>query len=177
MAFRPWCQQRAFTLIEIMIVVSILAIVLGISIPAINNQKKHAPMVQTVRELKEVFSHARARAIFDGKTKQVVFRPYEGTFALSGGGDDSNAPRLHKKSGLSGTINERVRLEMLEINLTDFRDQELAVVNFYPNGTCDETLVVLRSERGEQMGVTLETTTGLSTVLDEDALRKLAYGR
>jgi prepilin-type N-terminal cleavage/methylation domain-containing protein len=154
----------AFTLIEIMVVVAILGIVLATSIPAINSIRKRAPMVQTVKELREVFSNARARAIFDGSTKQVVFRPFDRTFALSGAGGDGGGGGKPKGAGLSGTFDDRLSVEMLDVNLMEFKDQELAVVNFYPNGTCDELTIVLRSDQNEWRKLTLEVTTALSTV-------------
>lgn len=166
-AFRPVLREaRAFTLIEIMVVVSILAIVMAISIPAWNQAAKRAPMIQTVRELREVCSHARARAIFSGSTTRVVFRPFDRSFTLSGGGGNAHVPGRTKGSGTSGTFRESLSLEMLDINLMEFRDQELAVVNFYPNGTSDELTIVLRSEENEWRKITLEVTTALMTVGD-----------
>jgi prepilin-type N-terminal cleavage/methylation domain-containing protein len=158
---------RAFTMVEIMVVVAILGIVMAISLPAVIRDRKHAPMIQTIKDIREVCSHARARAIFSGKTTQVVFRPYDRTFALSGGEGGGTVPGFKKKgkgSGTSGTIHERLTLEMLDINLMEFKDQPLAVVNFYPNGTCDELTIVLRSDENEWRKITLEVTTGLSTV-------------
>jgi len=157
------CASRAFTLIEIMIVVAILGIVMAISLPSINQVRKHAPMVQTVKALREVCSHARARAIFSGRTTQVVFRPYDRTFAISGGGSGGVSKRS-KGSGTSGTFHDRLIVEMLDINLMEFKDQELAIVNFYPNGTCDELTIVLRSDENEWKKLSLEVTTGLATV-------------
>jgi len=170
--FRPDCHRqaasapgmRAFTLVEVMIVVAILGIVLATGIPVINSVRKQAPMVQTIKELREVFSNARARAIFDGHVKQVVFRPYDRTFALSGGGGGAGQPGKSKGSGLAGTIDDHLSLEMLDINLMEFKDQELAVVNFYPNGTCDELTIVLRSDENEWRKLSLEVTTALASV-------------
>ncbi len=154
----------AFTLIEIMVVVSIIGIVLTISIPAISRGRDLAPMVQTVNEIREVCSLARARAVFSGSTVQVVFRPYDGTFALAGAGGTSDGARSGKRSTTSGTIHERLTVEMLDINLMEFKDQPLAVVNFYPNGTCDELTIVLRSDGNEWRKISLEVTTALASV-------------
>jgi type II secretory pathway pseudopilin PulG len=148
-----------------MVVVSILGIVLAVGIPSINHQRKAAPMIQTVKAIREVCSHARARAIFSGGTTQVVFRPGERTFAISGGSGAGEPPKQGGKgSGTSGTFHERLSIEMLDVNLMEFKDQPLAVVNFYPNGTSDELTIVLRSDENEWRKITLEVTTGLATV-------------
>jgi prepilin-type N-terminal cleavage/methylation domain-containing protein len=168
--------QRGFTLIEIMIVVAILGIILGISLPAIHKQRKTAPMTQTVKSLREVSSHARARAIFSGQRVQMVFRPYERTFSLSGGGGAS-LPKGGAGKEVSGEIHDDVRVEMLDINLMDFRDQELAVVNFHPNGTCDELIIILASPDTRRRTLIWEVTTGLSRVLSEEEEQAFVYGR
>ncbi len=38
------------------------------------------------------------------------------------------------------------------------------MVNFYPNGTCDELTIILRSDQNEWRKLSLEVTTALSTV-------------
>lgn len=153
-----------FTLIEVMIVVAILGVTMAVSLPAINNLRKHAPMTQTLKELREVCSHARARAIFNGNMTQVAFRPQEGTFSIGGGGGARQGAKAGKASTTSGTIHESLSLEMLDINLMEFKDEPLAVVNFYPNGTCDELTIILHSEENEWRKLSLEVTTGLTTV-------------
>ncbi|MCU0770605.1 MAG: prepilin-type N-terminal cleavage/methylation domain-containing protein [Verrucomicrobia bacterium] len=156
--------EGAFTLIEVMVVVAILGVILAISIPAIHRAKDQAPLIQTVKEIQKVCSLARARAIFSGATAQVVFRPYERTFALAGGSLGESGFKAGQPSTTSGIIHENLAVEMLDVNLMEFKDQDLAVVNFYPNGTCDELTIVLRSDRNEWRKISLEATTGLATV-------------
>ena len=50
---------------------------------------------------------------------------------------------------------------MLDVNLMDQMEAPEARVRFFPNGTCDEFTLVLRSEKGEMRKITLESTTGL----------------
>jgi hypothetical protein len=67
---------------------------------------------------------------------------------------------------------------MLDINKWkhDFRDDELARVRFFPNGTSDELTLILSSDHGEQRGIVLEVTTGLASVLSEADLQNLRNG-
>lgn len=155
-----------------MVVVGILGVIMASSIPAIHRGMKKAPMRDAVKGIKEACSHARARAILSGSPTQVVFHPREGIFSVAGG---TGKPKTQGGSGLSGELDESVVIELLDINLMEFRDEEVARVNFNPNGTCDEFLIILKSDEGEQKGIVLEITTGLSSVLNEDALRRLAY--
>ena len=53
---------------------------------------------------------------------------------------------------------------MLDINLWEYKDSEVARVRFYPNGRCDEMTLVLRSSKGEWKKISLEVTTGLASI-------------
>jgi hypothetical protein len=105
-----------------------------------------------------VFANARAQAIIQGKTVKVVFRPQEGTFAVEGGGAGG--------VGTSGVIEDSLGIEMLDVNLIEFRDADSAAVRFFQNGTTDEFTLILHSDRNEWRKLSLESTTGLVTVGD-----------
>ena len=78
---------------------------------------------------------------------------------------------------MSGKFDDRVQLQMLDINLSEYRDAEEAHVHFYPNGSCDELTIILQDDHGEQRGVTLEITTSLASILNLEDLQKLRGGR
>lgn len=54
-------------------------------------------------------------------------------------------------------------VDMLDVNLTEYKDSDEARVRFYPNGTSDELTVILHNEKGEYFKIALEATTGLPT--------------
>jgi hypothetical protein len=143
------------------------------------------PMRKALTEVEEVLSHARARAIMSGSMAEVVFHPQEKRFEVSGGGRgvESVNPAAGAMSagdvagsGLSGQFSDEIAIDMLDINLFEYNDKEEAHVRFYPNGTCDEMTMILRDSSG-QKGVTLEITTGLATILNEQDLQNLRNGR
>jgi type II secretory pathway pseudopilin PulG len=168
----------AWTLIEIMIVVGILGIVMTMSIPAFSQLRRKADLRQAVADVVEVCSTARARAILGGRPVELWIRPQEKLFWVAGGvgdgaaaeesgaGPDPRSPlnRLEERSGLSARLPESIALEMVDVNFVEFKDAELARVRFFPNGTCDELTLVVRSERNEYRKITLEVTTALARV-------------
>ena len=81
--------------------------------------------------------------------------------------------------GLAQTaqIDQGTVIEMLDVNLTECKDDEIVRVQFHSEGTCDEMLMILRSDRGEQRGILLETTTGLVSILSAADLQNLRNGR
>jgi hypothetical protein len=85
------------------------------------------------------------------------------------GGDETapkheSAPSLDPNSGLTGQFSEAIFIEMLDVNLTEHKDDEEVRVRFYPNGTCDELTLILRSDKNEWRKISLEVTTALASV-------------
>ncbi len=184
-------SRLGFTLIEIMIVVSIMAIAMTMSVPIVYKTWHKAPLRKAVTDVVEVFSNARARAILQGQMTEVVFHPRDGFIGLgaspapktSGSGASANnlapdgtpdnspgngpaivAPR--SGSGLTAQLSDRVIIETLDINMAgiEYNDAEYARVRFYPNGTSDEMRMILFDGR-DRVGIELEITTGLANVV------------
>jgi prepilin-type N-terminal cleavage/methylation domain-containing protein len=159
-----------FTLIEIMIVVGILGLVAMWGLPAIYRVSTQETIREAVNDIVEVCSHARAHAILQGRTVELVFRPQERRVSLAGAGPGADASGPSLLGGLPGATRtsaqwpDRVMLEMLDINFVEYKDAEEARVRFFPNGTCDELTIILRSERNEYRKISLEVTTGLAEV-------------
>jgi prepilin-type N-terminal cleavage/methylation domain-containing protein len=177
---RPCARRTGFTLIEIMIVVGIMGIVMTMSMPMVYKLWHKAPMIKAVRDVSEVLSRARAQAIMQNSVAQVTFHPRERTMEVSGAAgpslpspsqsqyDDLGAiaatPPPAPHSGLSATIDSSISIEMLDVNLTEYKDADIARARFFPNGTCDELTIILHSDQGEWYKIALEITTGLATV-------------
>jgi prepilin-type N-terminal cleavage/methylation domain-containing protein len=136
--------RRAFTLIEMMIVVAIIGLVAAMGVPSILQALRKDGMRKAVSDVKEVLGNARARAIFSGKTTEVIFHPVE--------------KRLE-----SVALPDGVDIAMLDINLLDFGASDEARVRFFSNGTCDELTLVLHSG-DEWQKITLEFSTALASV-------------
>jgi prepilin-type N-terminal cleavage/methylation domain-containing protein len=171
----------AFTLLEIMIVVGIIGVVMTMGVPLVYKAWHKAPMTKAVSGIVEVCSHARALAIMQGREVDVIFHPREGrlevgaspvvaaphpgspTPAVSAPPTLSVAP---SGAGLSTRLPEKVLIELMDINKLphEFRDDDVARVRFFPNGTCDELTLVLVSDQNERREITLEVTTALANV-------------
>jgi prepilin-type N-terminal cleavage/methylation domain-containing protein len=189
--------QGAFTLIEVMVVVAIMAVIMGMGMPMTVRALRKEPMRKAITDIVEVCSNARARAILQGKEVDLIFHPLHGSLEIGAApvstfshtAESTRGPAAARTptppaaavvaapgSGLSAQLGEDVVIEMLDINhLGEFREAEEARVRFYPNGTCDEMTLIIRIGQ-DQKGIVLEITTGLTTVLDQDALWKLRSG-
>jgi hypothetical protein len=122
----------------------------------------------------EVCGKARALAILRGSPVDVIFHPRERRMevgsapaqAAEAGGPAiaAEGPTLAPGAGQSAQIPEDMMIEMLDINLSEYRESEWARVRFFPNGTSDEMTLVLHSSKNEWKKITLEVTTGLASV-------------
>jgi prepilin-type N-terminal cleavage/methylation domain-containing protein len=164
-----------FTLIELMIVIAIMAIVMTMSIPLLYKATHREALNKAVRDMVEVCSQARAMAILHGKMTELVFHPREGRCEVAGLAkpvsqphdqqlEFQDSPPPEPNSGLSAQISDKLAIEMLDVNLIEYKDAEYTRVRFFPNGTCDEFTLILHSDRGEWIKIWLEITTGMVNV-------------
>ena len=176
-------RPRAFTLIEIMIVVAIMGVVMAMSVPIVYKVWRKAPMREAVKDIVEVCSHARARAIMSGTMTEVILHPKENRLEVAGAG---GAPRpageegataefsavASSGSGLAAQLSDRIIIETLDINMSgiEFNDMDVAKIRFIPNGISDEMRMILFDGR-DRIGIELEITTGLANVVN-DPLRE-----
>ena len=175
---RRHASLRAFTLIEIMMVVAIIGLMMTIGVPAILRTTRQEPMRKAVNDVMEICSHARAQAVLQGVTTMVVFHPQSRQVAIAGvetanladNSAQSVVPTSGSKPSTSGASSlnstqfaDSITIDMLDINLLEYKDADEARVRFFPNGTSDEMTLVLHS--GDQyLKITLEVTTGLASV-------------
>jgi prepilin-type N-terminal cleavage/methylation domain-containing protein len=160
----PTARRRSltgFTLIEVMLVIGIMGLLVGMSAPSFIRAQHREPMRRALTGVMEACVAARAQAILQGKTVAVVFHPLDGSFSVEGG-----AAGLQPGSVTSGQFGDAIGIEMLDVNLMEFREADVARVRFFPNGTCDEFTLVLHSDRNEWRKLSVESTTGIVSIGD-----------
>ena len=165
-----------FSLIEIMIVVSILAIVLATSVPSMLRSLEKEGLRKAQADLVEACSHARAQAILNGVPMELVIRAEGNQVSVEplriGPGtkseaefQSSEAPVLPKTApkNFSARMGEEIGIRLLAVNFKDQMESSEARVRFFPNGTCDEFTILFFSPQGERK-LSLDVITGLADV-------------
>jgi len=147
-------RLRAFTLIEIMIVVSIMGIILLMGVPSFTRMYHKEGMRKAVSDMLEACKEARGQAILKGDTAELVIHPLDATFEVPGGGFP-----LTK-------LPDNVAIQFMGVNFIELQEADLAIARFFPNGTSDEFVVLLRDDAGAMRKITLEVVTGIADVED-----------
>jgi prepilin-type N-terminal cleavage/methylation domain-containing protein len=179
---------RAFTLLELVVVVAIMGIILMMGTLALKAALRRDPMTQAVVDFTTAcqgsMGHpgARSLAILRGQTMELRIYPQERRIEVdavnSGNGaaatapadsgepaaDGTPAPKPAAGTPFSAQISDRVSFHLLEVNFTDCRNADYTTVRFYPNGTSDEFTVILLSDDGEARQITLDSVTALPQV-------------
>lgn len=170
--------RAGFTLIEIMVAIGIIAIIMAIGIPSIYRQMHKDSIRQAVADVMEACNQARGRAVLDGVVAELKIRPADRTITVVAGSAPGNSTGSsaidtteaaeHRGGGatiFSATISDHILIEFIGVNLIpDLQLADEVSCLFYPNGTSDELVVLLRSDLGEVRQITTEVVTGIPDV-------------
>ncbi len=141
-----------FTLIEIMVVVAIIGLVCAMGMPSIIKALQKDGMRKAVSDFSEVCKDARGFAIVHKQKTAVIIHPAKDSFSVDGAAEDKTLP-------------DGIKFAMLDIFRQDYLESDWAKIFFYPDGTCDETVVVFLGH-GDSEKITLDYATGTPIVSD-----------
>ena len=169
-------MKRAFTLVEIMVVVAVMGLLIGISIPAFRKIMNKAPLEQGISDVETLCRQARAEAIVKQRAMDVVLNETEETVALTTAARVINAPdpftgliiKITEETQLIDQVFLQVDLQIIAPEADEFTVDEIRI-RFYPNGT-SETLELRVVGAGEAYRLTLDPVTGRTAVINEEEL-------
>jgi Tfp pilus assembly protein FimT len=149
-----------------MITLGIIGIVAALGVPTLVRIFHKEALRQATSDFIEVAANARALAIQRGAVAELTINVEGRSVSMGGGGGgggEASAPAATRDRS-SAQWPDTVKLEGLGINFIDFTEHPQATVRFFPNGTCDELIVILSNDQGECRMITWEVTTGLASV-------------
>lgn len=179
---------RAFTLLEVMIVIGMAVLVMAISIPFVQRTIRRDAIYTAVKVVEDACRNARALAIINNSTTELVIQPADRHFSVRPGATRSARPRrpasnlgdepvddsvprrrVSNYAGqapppFSATLDGDVTIQLLSVNFAEHSGDTEAKVHFHPNGTTDEFTIVLRIGATAVRQVTLDIVTGHPTL-------------
>lgn len=167
---------RGFTLIELMIVISIVAIIVAMGVPSFVRGLRKEGLRKAVSDVVEGCSQARALAILQGQPTELVIRAEDGQLLVrqlqSRPGEIIPGPLRTGQTGAAASsavsnyranLPDEIAVKQLDVNFKDHMEFPEARVRFFPNGTCDEFTIILSSLAEERL-VSLDVVTALAGV-------------
>lgn len=166
-------MKRAFTLVELMVVVAVLGVILGISIPAFRALLKKAPLEQAIHDVEGMCHQARSDAIINKRMMVLVLNDAEDTLTLQSAA--RTVMGVDAETGLETNVVEQGEsLEYVklgaDLQIIEPVDEEFVgrlEIRFYPNGTAEP--VDLRVTDGDGSYIlSLDPVIGQPTVVNEE---------
>jgi prepilin-type N-terminal cleavage/methylation domain-containing protein len=147
--------MRAFTLIEIMVVVAIMGIILAAGIPSLYGFFHKTGVRKTMSDIEDTVRSVRQKAIMTGTNAVLVIHPRDGTLEIADG-----AANGYSGWAQSAKI-EGTKLQALKVRNghDDLSQNDEVDVNFYANGTCDEMIMIFLSDSRDFKGIKLDIMT------------------
>lgn len=176
-AFRP-TYSRAFTLVELMVVVALIAIMTAMIIPEMRGTYEDALLRSTSRELIEAFNLAHSRAVSFNRAHVVRVQPGTGEYRIEKRvrvqGEEESVP-LNDVIGSEGKLDSRIKVEFrspAEFSSEEPSESEAKTdafdpsITFFPDGTADAKEVLLQDRQGFRLLLRVNPTTSRVRIMD-----------
>ncbi len=128
-------EEKGFTLIEMLLVVLVLAIIAGISIPNFKGTYSGMQLKNEVDQLTYLMRYAQSRAVIKNAPMQVVFISNNRQYRLLQKKEDE-FEKFSSRMGRLYSVSDK-------ISITAQKDH----INFYPDGSIDKERVDVCSDK------------------------------
>jgi type II secretion system protein H len=179
-------HSGAFTLIELMVVVTIIGILTALIIPEMKGSYQDALLRSTSRDLIDVFDLAYSRAVSLNQVRRVQLNEKTGRFLVEkqvlDGGQEKFIPV--DETGGAGEVNSKITLAFQRADETPDAEADQsamkgalgeapdlgASITFYPDGTADPGVIELTDRDGFRLALKINPITARVQV--EELARK-----
>jgi len=188
--------RKGFTLIELMVVMTILVMLAALTAPAFVRQYHEAKLRAAARDIVSLMQYARSQAVVEGTTyrlnvggdrlwvsyydteteqdpnrrdaTQPAFVPDESVLGASRALPEGIVIRELQLGDESLAQLSDEALETLDSQRSQLNEEGTPYISFTPSGTTDGARILLENEYESRLVVTLDAITGRTQVLEED---------
>jgi prepilin-type N-terminal cleavage/methylation domain-containing protein len=159
---------RGFTLIELLTVIVILGIILAAFLPLSMKSFRSLQLIDASRSITSLMRYIQNKAILERKTYSLDFNVKDSSYSVSVEADGVFEEFKQIKTSLLSkkSLGQNLKIDSLVIKQEDFLDKEKSSIYFYPDGSADESRLILSNASGEK--IIIETSlTGKINVVNE----------
>ncbi|MDK2971032.1 MAG: type fimbrial biosis protein FimU [Candidatus Sumerlaeota bacterium] len=169
MTCRMRTRSAGFTMIELLFVITIMAVLLVITLPRMTGAGSRTALETTSRDLARLCEYARQSAITSNRVVVIVFEPEERKWWLDLNPEFTDDLKYEQKRRRRGeTVNEfeEPRVLPMKVEFKEFLldgetvDDRQIVASFYPNGSASGLTVLLTNDKERVMTMEIERATG-----------------
>lgn len=165
-------KLRAFTLVELMVVLVVIGIVGGAMVAEMGGTFEDALLRETARKIIDACDSANSRAVATGRSHALTFDSRDGKFA-------SRSKATPETIANSGEFDTRIAVDIREPASDEEEDEsegQLAVererisraevINFYADGSCDPREFFLKDKSGRELALRLNAITSRIRIME-----------
>lgn len=143
-------RQRGFTLLELIVVLSITAMLLAVTFPALSRGSSALHLRTTGRDVLNTFRYAKEQAVTEQIRMEVMVHRAKQEIVLS----NFLGEKLR-----TYTLPRDVRIHRLAVADREIFEEEL-ILHFLPNGSSENAQVLLRSNAGALLRIVSDPLSG-----------------
>jgi type II secretion system protein H len=165
--------QSAFTLMELMLVLALIAIMAAMIVPEMKGSMEDALLRSSARKMVDLFNITYSRAVSLNQQHRIHLNPASGQYFVERQNDDLEDPRpfipITDQNEFRGQIDSRIAVEIRptpqEISNEQILEEQPKAqfasegINFYADGTADGCEIVLRDRMGVELILQLSAIT------------------
>jgi prepilin-type N-terminal cleavage/methylation domain-containing protein len=162
------CEARAFTLVELMVVIIVIVIVSGVMVAEMRGTLEDALLRTNARKLVEVCDAASNRAIAIHEAQTLRIDTKSGRFVA-----ESRARGADGADGevIKGELDNRISLTIREPEREEGAEEaepveDLSAITFYPDGAADAREFLFRDRAGVELVLRINPATGRVRIIE-----------
>ncbi len=143
-------KQNAFTLAELMLVISIMAILMGAIVPSLNHALSGSVLKTASQTIANVMRYARSIAIERSRISKLIFDRESGNIVFMVEGDPMTSPGVFAEELIPVRFQKDVAgkvqvAQIMKMNLEGSQEED--EISFNPNGSTSDTFLYLTDEQ------------------------------